>query len=125
MEYYTLTVRTGAPGYIDAKGGVHVQGFPQLIKLSRDGVLKSMCRKLFGDGTTDRSRCKSVKPSSVFSDEFMVEVPLDVDVSSLTGVKSQDGTRLRFSRTQSVYDRPEDIEDDDALDSDYTQEVQA
>lgn len=112
MEYYTLTVRTGAPGYIDAKGGVHVQGFPQLIKLSRDGVLKRVGRKLFGDGSTDRSRTRPGRNSSLFLDEFMVEVPLDVDVSRLTGVKTHCGTKLKFSRPQNIDARSEDLEDD-------------
>ena len=61
-----------------------------------------LMQKLFGDKTTDRRDIKRETNVKVFSDEFMVEVPLDVDVSAITGVKNRTVARLKIARPQDI-----------------------
>ena len=61
---------------------------------------------IFGSPMTDRRDIKREKQISVFTDEFMIEVPLDVDVSALTGT--------RFSGKFKVA-RPQDFDDRDTM----------
>lgn len=103
MEYYKLVVRTQVPGYVDAAGGIHIEGFPQLVELKKFGSLSKLVRRFreFLTGKpTDRRNIKREKGLCVFSDEFMIEVPLDVDVSAITGVKW--GGKFKMARPQNI-----------------------
>lgn len=102
MEYFQLTVRTGVPGYVDASGGIHIDGFPQLVGIRRLGLVSRLLQKVFGRRMTDRRDLKQETKVPMFKDEFMIEVPLDVDVSSITGMKFPGPVQFKLARPQDI-----------------------
>ena len=108
MEYFNLKVRTGSPAYVDAAGGVHIEGFPQLLSVKREGRLAGLARRLSGkDEAPWRLRSPAGSEHTMYGGEFTVEVPLTVDVSPITGMRNDRPVQLKFIRAPDMDGVPE------------------
>lgn len=79
-----------------------MDGFPQVVSLKRMNMFSRLMQRLFGRRMTDRRDIKRKTEVSVFVDEFMIEIPLDIDISAILGVKNSHAISVKCLRPQDT-----------------------
>lgn len=88
---------------------MHIEGCPELISVAKESIFGKIKRKLRSVFVKKKYATNS-EPSGCYN-EFVVEVPADVDISEITNIKPNGlNSRLWFNRVNTLEsDLPDDV----------------